>query len=90
MKTKWKTLVQAVIISAIVVSIYTLLVIYSLAEQTIPGAAGTAEKQLDFGNPLVLESLPGIILLSLSFFCILTIIFFLVIYLIKKRKKSKT
>jgi len=89
MKTKLKTLVQALIISAIVVSIYTFLVIYSLAEQTIPGAAGTAEKQFDFGNILVLESLHGIILLSLSFFCILTIIFFFVILLIKKWKKKE-
>ena len=90
MKNKWKTLVQAVIISAIVVSIYTFLVIYSLAEQTVPGTSGTAEKYLDFGNPLVLESLPGIALISLWYFCILTIILYLVIYLVKKLKKSKT
>lgn len=95
MKDNWKILIYAVIISVIVVSIYAFLVIYSLAEQTVPAAAGTAEKYLDFGHPLVSESLPGIALMSLSNFCILLIILYLVIYLIKKYlvkrlKKSKT
>lgn len=89
MKENWKTLLQAVIISTVVVGIYTFLIIYSLAEQTVPGAAGTVEKYLDFGNPLVLESLPGIVLISLYCFCILTLILFLVIFVIKKLIKRK-
>jgi len=89
--SSWKkTLIQAMIISGILVSAYTFLVIYSLAEQIVPAGAGNVEKYLDFGNPLVLESLPGIALISLWYFCILTIIVYLVIYLVKKLKKSKT
>ena len=90
MKDNWKTLLQVAILSAIIVCLYAFSVIYSLAEQTSPGASGTAEKYLDFAHPLVLESFPGVVLISLWYFCMLTIILYLVIFLVKKVKKSKT
>jgi len=89
MKNNWKTLFQAMIISVVVVVIYAFLVIYALANQTMPGPMGKAYTELDFGNPLVLESLPGITLVSLYYFCILTLILFLVIFVIKKLIKRK-
>ncbi len=83
MNEKWKKLFHSMIISGIIVGIYTIFLIYTLAEKIVFGPYGTFKKIINFSSPSVIESLPGVVLMAIVNFCVLTIILYFIFYLFK-------